>query len=278
MTLLTNPGDRKEYSESRSYSWPHVYGDQIGEYMETCRLRTTVAKISTQFAYRFLSRVDTSADFSPNEKPKWSMLDEVFDRARVKVACELIFLGVIILVLCSSPLLAESATSDFKRGESAEAREDYDTAYDLYQNAVAKDPKDLIYKAALYRVKVAASGMHMSIGHKLLQAGDEEGALRELIHASEIDPGNEAAQQEIAKIRKGRDKKPPQGETRLPINAAQSRKLKTMAAPVELKPVSNEPLTLHYSEDAKVVYQAIGKAAGINVLFDPDYTSNLHYS
>jgi general secretion pathway protein D len=27
------------------------------------------------------------------------------------------------------------------------------------------------------------------------------------------------------------------------------------------------------TEDAKVVYQAIGKAAGVNVLFDPDYTS-----
>jgi general secretion pathway protein D len=46
-----------------------------------------------------------------------------------------------------------------------------------------------------------------------------------------------------------------------------------MGSPVELKPISNEPLTLHMTEDAKVVYQAIGKAAGINVLFDPDYTS-----
>ncbi len=26
-------------------------------------------------------------------------------------------------------------------------------------------------------------------------------------------------------------------------------------------------------EDVKVIYQAIGKAAGLNVLFDPDYTS-----
>ena len=46
-----------------------------------------------------------------------------------------------------------------------------------------------------------------------------------------------------------------------------------MGAPVELKPLSNEPLTLHIVEDSKVVYQAIGKAAGINVLFDPDYTA-----
>ena len=46
-----------------------------------------------------------------------------------------------------------------------------------------------------------------------------------------------------------------------------------MGSPVELKPVSNEPLSLHMVEDAKTVYQAMGKAAGINVLFDPDYNS-----
>ncbi len=46
-----------------------------------------------------------------------------------------------------------------------------------------------------------------------------------------------------------------------------------MGAPVQLKPVSNEPLTLHMAEDAKTVYQAIGRAAGVNILFDPDYTS-----
>ncbi len=45
-----------------------------------------------------------------------------------------------------------------------------------------------------------------------------------------------------------------------------------MAAPVQLKPLSNEPLTLHMVEDSKIVYQAVGKAAGVNVLFDPDYT------
>jgi general secretion pathway protein D len=241
--------------------------------MEKCRLRATIRKIGTRDTYCLLSGVDFSVDISPNENRKWSLLDDVLDRASVKVATNLMLLGVLVLVLCSSDAFAESANSDFKRGESAEAREDYDTAYDLFQKAVAKDSKDLIYKTALYRVKVSASGMHMGRGRKLLQTGDEDGALNEFVHAAEIDPGNEAAQQEIAKIRKGRGETPPKGETRLPINAAQERKLKTMSAPVELKPVSNDPLTLHYSEDAKVVYQAIGKAAGINVLFDPDYTS-----
>jgi general secretion pathway protein D len=43
---------------------------------------------------------------------------------------------------------------------------------------------------------------------------------------------------------------------------------------VELKPLSNDPIpAIHMVEDVKVIYQAIGKAAGFNVLFDPDYTS-----
>ena len=40
--------------------------------------------------------------------------------------------------------------------------------------------------------------MHVTKGRKLLAAGDEQGALVELLRADEIDPRNEAAQQEIA--------------------------------------------------------------------------------
>ena len=46
-----------------------------------------------------------------------------------------------------------------------------------------------------------------------------------------------------------------------------------MSGPGELKPISNEPLTMHMTEDTKVIYQAVGNAAGVNILFDPDYTS-----
>ena len=161
----------------------------------------------------------------------------------------------------------------FKHGQTAEAHEDYDTAFDLYQKALAKAPSDLTYKTALYRVRVSASGLHMSKGRKLLDGGDEQGALVEFLHAAEIDPGNEAAQQEIAKLRKKSGETPTPAETSLPADAGQQQELDSIGAPVVLKPMSNEPLTLHYSEDAKVVYQAIGKAAGINVLFDPDYTA-----
>jgi general secretion pathway protein D len=182
--------------------------------------------------------------------------------------------AILALSSLSAPSLhAESAASMFKHGQAAEAKEDYDTAFDLYQKALAKSPNDLNYKTALYRVRVSASGMHMSKGRKLVQGGDQQGALVEFLHAAEIDPSNEAAQQEIAKLRKRDGETAPQGETSLSENAAEQQELDSMGSPVVLKPMSNDPLTLHYTEDAKVIYQAIGKAAGINVLFDPDYTA-----
>src|SRR5580658_2852360 len=55
---------------------------------------------------------------------------------------------VTAIVGSSAPVRAESAESDFKRGESAEAREDYDAAFDFYQKALTKKPKDLAYKTA----------------------------------------------------------------------------------------------------------------------------------
>ena len=167
---------------------------------------------------------------------------------------------------------AQSASTLFKRGQNAEAREDYDTALDDYQKAMAKNPKDLTFKAAAYRVRTPASAAHLAKGRKLETSGDEQGALAEFLHASEIDPGNEAAQQEISRLRK-KHGEAPQPEVALPEPPGEQQELDSMGAPPELKPVSNEPLTLHMTEDAKVVYQAVGRAAGVNVLFDPDFNS-----
>ncbi len=192
---------------------------------------------------------------------------------RLPVRIAAVFL-LALATLAAVPLHAQSANTLFKRGENAEAKEDYDGAFDLYQKAQAKAPKDLAVRTALARVRVTASAVHLTNGRKLIQAGDEQGALVEFLHAAEIDPGNEAAQQEIAKLRlKHGEATRPGTEVSTPQESSTSEELDTMSAPVELKPISNEPLTLHYTEDAKVIYQAIGKAAGINVLFDPDYTS-----
>ncbi|MGB7549188.1 MAG: secretin N-terminal domain-containing protein, partial [Terracidiphilus sp.] len=169
-------------------------------------------------------------------------------------------------------LHAESAKSFFKQGQAAEAREDYDAAYQDYQKAYSMAPNDLHYRTAVYRLRLSASSLHVTKGRRLVQAGDEQAALVELLRAAEIDPGNEAARQEIAVLRARHGEQTPENEAGLSEMPGEQAAIDSMASPTELKPLSSEPLTLHMVEDSKVIYQAVGKAAGVNVLFDPDYT------
>ena len=59
----------------------------------------------------------------------------------------------------------------------------------------------------------------------------------------------------------------------MPRQREVQNEISSLAAPVQLQPVSNDPITLHMVEDTKNIYQAVGKLAGINVIFDPEYTS-----
>jgi general secretion pathway protein D len=174
---------------------------------------------------------------------------------------------------CGRVYAAESAKSFYKRGQTAEARQDYDAAYQNYQKAYSMSPKDLSYRTALYRTRLSAATMHVTRGHKLLNAGDQQGALVEFLRAAEIDPGDEEAGQQIARIRARSGQQVQAAESSLPEAPGEQSLINSMGSPVVLKPLSNEPLSLHMVEDSKIIYQAVGKAAGINVLFDPDYVS-----
>ena len=163
----------------------------------------------------------------------------------------------------------DSAKKLYARGQTPENREDYDAAYEYFKKAYAKAPNDLRMRAAYYRLRQTASSLHVTQGRKLLDKGDQNGALSQFLRSTEIDPGNEAAIQQITHIRAIQTPGPTPNETSISEPAEEA--IEDAGSPAELKPISNEPLTLHYSSDSKNVYQAIGKAAGINVLFDPDY-------
>jgi general secretion pathway protein D len=174
---------------------------------------------------------------------------------------------------------AQSAAKWDKRGAAAEAHQDYDTALDAYHHALLKKPSEILYKSHYERMKFLASVGHIDRGRVLRQNGDFTGAFNEFTRASEIDPSNQTAQQELELLRK---QQPALFENTGPVvpneqMSRQSESLKeidSMAGPIQLKAVSNDPIpAIHMVEDVKVIYQAIGKAAGLNVLFDPDYTS-----
>jgi general secretion pathway protein D len=171
-----------------------------------------------------------------------------------------------------------SAKTWYKRGQAAESRQDYDAAYIDYQNAVKGAPNDLHYKALLDHMRFLAAVGHVDSGRVLRQSGDLDNALAQFNRALQIDPSNQTAQQEIDQIHRQQLDSPPGGPPA--PNEQMSRQneilsnIGSISGPVELKPMSNDPIpAIHMVEDVKVIYQAIGKAAGFNVLFDPDYTS-----
>jgi general secretion pathway protein D len=185
-------------------------------------------------------------------------------------------LAALLAVLAFAPSAhAQSASTWNKRGQAAELREDYDAAYTDYMKAKQKSPKDMRYQARVDRMRFQAAAQHVDRGRILRQSGDIAGALNQFTRALQIDPGNEAAQQEV-KITEAMDKKATGAATATPgeaQNAAAIKEVSSISAPIELKPVSDDPITLHMVEDSKNIYTAIAKLAGLNVLFDPDYVS-----
>ncbi len=163
----------------------------------------------------------------------------------------------------------DSVHSLMKKGEAAEAREDYDAAYEFFKKAYQKDPQNLRTRTAYLRVLQTDSTWHVTRGNKLMQQGDTQAALVEYLHATAVDPGNEAAIQQIQAIRAKQTNQPLRTETSIPNQEVSA--IESAEAPAQLRPMSNQPFTLRYTQNSKIVYQAIGKAAGINVLFDPDY-------
>ena len=187
----------------------------------------------------------------------------------------------LLLVLLAGPAFvpsahAQSAAGWNKRGQAAELREDYDTAYEDYLKAHNKAPKDMRYQARLDRMRFQAAAQHVDRGRVLRQGGDIAGALNQFTRALQIDPSNEAAGQEI-KITQRQDKDHGSAAVPPPGTADSTNILEdvgNVSPPTVLKPLSDDLITLKMSaEDTKVIYTAIGKTAGLNVLFDPDYQS-----
>ena len=169
---------------------------------------------------------------------------------------------------------AQSAKTLDKRGQDAEARHDYDAAYEDYRQAMIKSPKDTRYRAHFELMRFQAAVSHVDRGRVLRQNGDLQGAYNEFTRALSIDGGNQTAQQELDQVTKemaaqASASPSPNQQAGLP----ETSDLATIAGPITLKPVSNDPITLHMVEDVRNIYQAIGKLAGLNVIFDPDYTS-----
>jgi general secretion pathway protein D len=179
------------------------------------------------------------------------------------------FLALTVVFLAGCP---KSTNQDFDQGKKAEAIQDYDTALVHYERAYRADPSNAEYKLRATQMRMEDGQFHVEAGEKALQKGDLQLALGEFEKAQAIDPSNAAADQQIKKTMEMIQQK---GAADAAARAAAQPALETdmLQAPPELKPISMEPINLKMTNDARVVYETIGKLAGLSVIFDPDFTS-----
>src|SRR5579859_2802680 len=176
---------------------------------------------------------------------------------------------------------AESAKSLFQKGTKAEARQDYEAAFEFYKAAYQQKPDDLKYRVPFERTRMLSAASKIKRGEKLRDQGNLQEALTVFQQALEVDPSNDLAAQEIRRTQLMMQKGGPGGgqaasgpPSRHEEEDPLRKRLEGASSPVALAQFPDSPITaLEMTEDSKVAYETIGKLAGINVLFDPDYTS-----
>ncbi len=174
-------------------------------------------------------------------------------------------------LLVALPAAADKAKTFHKQGRDAEARQNYEAAYEAYRQAFELKPREVRYRLAMQRARFLAAATIVNKGQLLRETGKLSEALAEFERAAALDPSNFMAQQEVRRTRMLMEQqaKPP---TVIPQSSL-SRRVEEAGGPVDLAAISDVPITLKLTEDTKVIYQTIGKLAAINVLFDPDYVS-----
>ena len=190
-----------------------------------------------------------------------------------------------LLVTTSVPVMAKTRKGDklIKDGEKAEARKDYDTALDLYEKALETDYSEIYYQLLVKRARFGAAQTHVDKGRKLRAAGQIADALTEFQRAFTIDPGSSIAEQELKRTHQmlQRDSSPHAKSEEKGLTPAEvarkeaDEKLASLATVPELRPVSRQITNLKMNnQPARVLFETVGKLAGLNVLFDPDYIAS----
>ncbi len=189
---------------------------------------------------------------------------------RLKLLLFVILAGTVVV-----PAVAESAESDFKTGEKAERKNDFDVAFQAYKKAHDLKPTDTKYMTAYLRMRFYAAAEHIRAGESMRDSGSLQEALAEFRLAAQIDVSNFEAQGQIRRTMEmlRRDAQEKEQAKKGPVLPSPFEKeALTAAGPVTLDIKWDTPISLHLtSTTVDVVYKTLAKIAGINVLMDPDY-------
>jgi len=165
------------------------------------------------------------------------------------------FLLIICIFLGGCVTLSRS----YKLGREAAVSKDWDEAVRHYERAVVEDPKNSVYRIALFRAKISASNFHVFNARSFANQGKKEEALKEYEKALAYEPSNRMILEEMKQIL---------GE---PVKKEKPKEVK-ISPPIQLK-LKEEKIHLKFPREASLrsIFQALGKHAQVNILFDEQF-------
>jgi len=181
-------------------------------------------------------------------------------------------LAILLSLAIALPIYANQAETYYKQGQKAESQNNYDGAYQAFTQALTLEPKNTKYATAVTRMRFYASVQHVHAGVALRESGKLNEAQAEFARAAQIDPNNLIAKMELERtedmIKHQAQKEEPKAPT---PQSAFMKAAESAAGPVDFRPPSNTPMNMRLSAPSDQAYKIIGKLAGVNVLFDPDF-------
>jgi tetratricopeptide (TPR) repeat protein len=157
----------------------------------------------------------------------------------------------------------------YRQGQQASERREWDLAVARYTKALDKEPNNIGYKIALENARIQASRHHYDEAKKALAASDLEKAAEELEIASNYDPGNRSAADDLLAVQERIRKRQQEQEERAGYEQMKQRaRAKRVPGPA-LSPRSPVPITLKF-QDASLqkIFDALARITGVNILFD----------
>jgi general secretion pathway protein D len=193
--------------------------------------------------------------------------------------------SIAVLVVTVAPTAVEARTRKgdklIAQSRAAEIRKEWDQALSMAEEALSDDPADIAYQLHTTRMRYYASQYHLDVGKKIREQGQLEQALAEFEKAYGINPASQMAEEEITRTKRmiEREKNKPATEQKpeergmTPVQLARQQDQKRFASmrPLpDLKPLNPEPINLKMNnQPTRVLFETVGKLAGVNVLFDP---------
>ncbi len=191
---------------------------------------------------------------------------------------------IVAMVGQGLPLDAKNRKGDklLNEGRKIEAGRDFEKALELYEQALKEDAGDVSYQIAARRARFESSQIYVKKGQKLREAGNLEEALQMFSKAIVLDPSSTIALQELRRtkamldeeaVKAGKPSASTRGLTPAQRGKRESEERIASLMPVpELKPLNRDIRSLKMNnQTVRVMFETVGKLAGINVIFDPEY-------